>query len=140
MDFDRGDRVERTERAERPERSEAPPVRAERPDRPERVERAPRGRPPRREPQREESDEAAGLPAFLTNPVRTVLPSDIDEAPVPAPRVPAPRVPAPVAVETDEPEIRPRRRAVRRPRADEAGNAAEANDAIGNQKAKTPAE
>jgi hypothetical protein len=58
-----------------------------------------------------------------------VLPPDIDEAPVAAPR----------AVESDA-EIRPRRRAVRRPRPDEAGNAPEANDAIGNRKAETSAE
>jgi hypothetical protein len=130
MDFDRGERIERNDRtetptrAERPERPEAPPARAER------VERAPRGRPPRREPPREETDQPAGLPAFLTNPVRTVLDSDIDEAPVAAPRV----------IESSEAEIRPRRRAVRRPPSDEADAGPEANDSIGNRKAETPAE
>jgi hypothetical protein len=59
-----------------------------------------------------------------------VLPSDIDEAPVAAPR----------AIESTEPEIRPRRRAVRRPPPDNAGAATEVNDAIGNQKAETSAE
>ncbi|MDF2812696.1 MAG: hypothetical protein K0S56_3727 [Microvirga sp.] len=70
--------------------------------------------------------EPVGLPAFLTNPVRTPLPTDIDEAP------------APKVVESAEAEVRPRRRAVRRPRQDEAE--ADGNVAVETPKAETPAE
>jgi hypothetical protein len=74
--------------------------------------------------------EPTALPAFLTNPVRAPISSDVDETPAPAP--------APKAAEAVELEARPRRRAVRRPRVEESDNG-EPNDTVGN-KAETPAE
>jgi hypothetical protein len=53
----------------------------------------------------------------------------MDEAPAPAP----------TAAEGVDSEVRPRRRAVRRPRPEEPENGGDANEAIGN-KAETPAE
>jgi len=90
LEFDRPERAERQERTERPERAE----------RPERNGRAPY----RRDRQREEAAEAqdsGGLPAFLTNPVRSAPP--VVEAPE------ASAVPAPQEAANDE-DARPRRR------------------------------
>jgi hypothetical protein len=132
---ERGDRPDRRERFRGGERDYAPRDGQPREARPERVEiaaesEAPAPAPrreerpePRREPRRERRPEpvddtgAAGLPAFLTNPVRTAPPVEAPEAP------PA----APSAAEGEDPTPRPRRR--RRTRAGEAPeNGAETRD------------
>lgn len=126
---DRQDRQERPDRQDRPDR----PDRSERQDRPERRERfarderggregyAPREGRPERDGRREsrpveyegapeEQEEAAGLPAFLTNPVRP--PASVEEVAESAGLAP----PAPPAAE-EEPAptgIRPRRRRTRK--------------------------
>jgi hypothetical protein len=132
---DRGDRPDRRERYRGGERDYAARDGQPREPRPERVEisaesEAPAPAPrreerpePRREPRRERRPEpaedtgAAGLPAFLTNPVRTAPPAEAPEAP------PA----GPSAAEGEDLTPRPRRR--RRTRAGEAPeNGAETRD------------
>ncbi|WP_083585882.1 DUF4167 domain-containing protein [Chelatococcus daeguensis] len=84
----RGDRPMRQDRGDRPDRSDRQ-ERGERQDRGERRERGPRpayvNGNAAGEARRAESEEKAGLPAFLTTPVRTpIAPVEDDEASAPA--------------------------------------------------------
>jgi Domain of unknown function (DUF4167) len=76
--IDRPERVDRPERADRSERGDRP----ERADRPERTDRPAEFRRDRRRFENEEP-EGAGLPAFLTNPVRQAVPPGDEQAPGP---------------------------------------------------------
>ncbi|WP_246179737.1 DUF4167 domain-containing protein [Microvirga thermotolerans] len=138
--FDREDRQNRGDRRERFQRErgqrqdgareEQPRLEFDRQERGERQDRGERnGRAPfRRDRQRDEAEaqDAGGLPAFLTNPVRApVADTSVDEA-----------APAPQDAANDE-EARPRRR-TRRPRralAEDAGSEA----AAGFEGIETPA-
>jgi len=121
LEFDRSERPERQDRSDRPER-------CERPERPERQER--NGRAPfRRDRQRDEAEtqDAGGLPAFLTNPVR----SPVVEEPVET----AAAVPAPQDAAGDEERPRRRTRRPRRSAVEEAGS----ENAAGFEGVETPA-
>ncbi len=132
---DRGDRPERGERQDRSDRQD----RGDRQERGERRERGPRpayvNGNAAGEARRAESEEKAGLPAFLTTPVRTpIAPVDEDEAPASANEPAAAEEAAPkrtrrrkaaapaeeAAVESAPAEEKPR--ATRRPRARKAAD------------------
>jgi len=138
----RGDRQMRQDRGERPERTERQD-RNDRQDRSDRQERRERGPRPAYvngnaagEARRAENEEKAGLPAFLTTPVRTPIASvEEDEAPAPANEPAAAEEAAPkrtrrrkaaapaeeAAVESAAAEEKPAR-APRRPRARKAAD------------------
>jgi len=140
--FDRGERNDRTERSDRTERNERGERsdrsdrgeqynRFDRNDRADRGERrddrgerfnrsepGPRPEAPReradepRRPRREEAEEPAGLPAFLTTPVRAPMPVEPveDAAEVPAPAEAADVPPVTAAEGEGNGRLRPRRR------------------------------
>jgi hypothetical protein len=116
---DRQDRQDRHDRNDRPERTE----RFERGDRPERRERFPRDR------RRDEAEppEQGTLPAFLTNPVRTVAPAPVEETQAPVVQDAA----------NDQEAPRPRRRRRTRQEMIDAANAE--NGGFASDAVETPA-
>lgn len=122
---DRGERAERPPRFDRAERGERQD-RGDRPERGERRERFQRDRGPRRE--EAETSDAGGLPAFLTNPVRSA-PAPVEEQSAPAPVQPD--------LLGNEEEARPRRR-TRRTRRDMV-EAAGSDEASFTPDVETPA-